>query len=61
MGQTGSEMEIYFYSANPALVALFSVERIRNSMSNGISVEIDETDVSSSLFLQYLIVSWYIN
>ena len=61
MGQTGSEMEIDLCSTNPALVALFSVERIRNLMSNGKGVEIDETGISSSLFLQYFIGSWYMS
>ena len=55
MEQTGSEMEIDICSTNPALVALFSVERIRNLMSNGKSVEIDETGISSSIFHRELV------
>ena len=55
MEQTGSEMEIDLCFTKPTLVALFSVERIRNLMSNGKSVEIDETDIPSSLFLQYFV------
>jgi len=40
--QTGSEMEIALLSANPALAVLFSIERIRHTISNRQTVETDE-------------------
>ena len=48
-------MKIDLCSANPVLVALFSVERIRNSMSNGKIVKIHETGISSSIFHRELV------